>query len=189
MEFRGTEAPTLEQLEEELKREQNRDSIRHLLRNTVFFLLVVAAAVTLVAVLFLPAVRIDGTSMENTLKGGDLVLVRRGEDYKVGDIIAFRYDNEILVKRVIALPGDSVEIDGEGRVFVNGERREEPYVREKALGNCDIGFPCEVPKDSVFVLGDNRPVSTDSRNSDIGCVRRDRVIGRVVLRIWPVRKF
>lgn len=184
LEFMGMEAPTLEQLEEELKREQNKNNIKHLLRNTVFFLLVVAAAVILVAVLFLPPVQIEGTSMADTLQEGEIVMVRRGNGYGAGDIIAFHHNNDILVKRVIALSGDSVEIDGEGNVSVNGELWEEPYVREKALGNCDITFPCEVPEDEVFVLGDNRPVSVDSRDSGIGCVGQDMVIGKVVARIW-----
>lgn len=182
------EAPTLEQLEEELKREQNKNSIKRLMRNTVFFLLVVAAAVILVAVLFLPTVRIDGTSMEETLAEGELIMVRKGAEYGPGDIVAFHYNNEILVKRVIALPGDSVEIDEEGNVFVNGELREEPYVAKKALGNCDIAFPCQVPEDGVFVLGDNRPVSVDSRNSRIGCVKQDMVIGKAVIRLWSPGK-
>lgn len=188
MEFMGTEAPTLEQLEEELKREQNKNSIKHLVRNTVFFLLVVAAAVILVAVLLLPVVRIDGTSMAKTLTDGELVMVKKGAGYEAGDVIAFHYNNDILVKRVIALSGDSVEIDREGNVFVNGERKEEPYVAEKALGNCDIAFPCQVPEGRIFVLGDNRPVSVDSRSSGIGCVKQDMVIGKVVIRLWPVGK-
>lgn len=183
------EAPTLEQLEEELKREQNKNSIRHLIRNTVFFLLVVAAVAVLTEVLFLPTVRIDGISMEDTLKDGDIVVVRRGAEYSIGDIVAFHYNNDILVKRVIALEGDFVEIDGEGNVSVNGEVLEESYVSKKDQGECDIAFPCRVPDGKVFVLGDNRPVSVDSRNSGIGFVDRDRVIGRAAARVWPFRKF
>lgn len=183
------EPPTLEQLEAELKREQNKNSIKHLIRNTVFFLLVAAAATILVAVLVLPTVQIDGTSMNATLREGELIMIRRSAEYGTGDIIAFHYNNDILVKRVIGLPGDTVEIDGEGNVIVNGESLKEDYVAEKALGKCDIGFPCEVPPDTVFVLGDNRPVSVDSRDEEIGCISRERVIGKAVVRIWPIGKF
>lgn len=182
------EAPTLEQLEEELRREQNKNSIRRMMRNTVFFLVVVAAAAVLMEVLFLPTVKIEGRSMEGTLRDGELVMVKKGTAYSVGDIVAFHYNNEILVKRVIGLAGDCVEMDEEGTVSVNGEELGEPYVAEKSYGECDITFPCRIPEGEMFVLGDNRPLSVDSRNSRMGCVSRDKVIGKVVARIWPVRK-
>lgn len=182
------EIPSLEVLERELERIQDRDDCVRLLGNMVFFLLAAAAASVLVMLLWLPVLQINGTSMEDTLKSGDLVVAVNGSRYKAGDVIAFNYNSSILVKRVIALSGDWVDIDGDGNVYVNEKLLDEPYVSEKALGKCSIEFPCRVQAGRVFVLGDHRTVSIDSRSSAVGCVEKKDVMGEVLLRIWPLSK-
>ena len=180
------EAPTLEQLEAELKKEQYRRNYGRVLRSTAFSLLVVAAAAVLIAVLLLPVLQINGTSMTETLQDGDIVVALNSKKFATGDIIAFYYNNSILVKRVIAAAGDWVDIDEEGNVFVNGEALEEPYISEKALGDCNITLPYQVPDGKCFVMGDHRAVSVDSRNTAVGCVDNDKIMGRVLFRIWPL---
>lgn len=181
-------APTLEQLEAELEKELNKYERIHMLRNTVFFLVVVAAAAVLIVVLLLPFLQINGASMAQTLQNGDLVVAVNNSRYKDGDVIAFNYNNSVLVKRVIALPGEWVDIDGDGNVYVDDKLLDEPYVYEKDLGRCNIDFPCQVPEGQIFVLGDHRTVSVDSRNTAVGCVKEDAVVGAVVFRIWPLTK-
>lgn len=181
-------APTLEQLEAELERELERCERIHMLRNTVFFLVVVAAAAVLIVVLLLPFLQINGASMAQTLQNGDLVVAVNNSRYKNGDVIAFNYNNSVLVKRVIALPGEWVDIDGDGNVYVDDKLLDEPYVYEKDLGRCNIDFPCQVPEGQIFVLGDHRTVSVDSRNTAVGYVKEDAVVGAVVFRIWPLTK-
>lgn len=182
------EMPPLELLEKELEQMQDRDDCIRLLRNTVFFLLVVAAAVVLIMFLLLPVLQINGTSMEETLESGDLVVAVNGSRYDIGDVIAFNYNNSILVKRAIAQAGDWVDIDAKGNVYVNGELLDEPYVSGKALGKCSTEFPCQVQEGRVFVLGDHRTVSIDSRSRAVGCVESKDVMGEVLLRIWPLNK-
>lgn len=181
-------APTLEQLEAELERELERCERIHMLRNTVFFLVVVAAVAVLIVVLLLPFLQINGASMAQTLQNGDLVVAVNNSRYKNGDVIAFNYNNSVLVKRVIALPGEWVDIDGDGNVYVDDKLLDEPYVYEKDLGRCNIDFPCQVPEGQIFVLGDHRTVSVDSRNTAVGYVKEDAVVGAVVFRIWPLTK-
>ncbi len=181
-------APTLEQLEAELEKELDKCERIHMLRNTVFFLVVVAAAAVLIVVLLLPFLQINGASMAQTLQNGDLVVAVNNSRYKNGDVIAFNYNNSILVKRVIALPGEWVDIDGDGNVYVDEKLLDEPYVYEKDLGRCNIDFPCQVPEGQIFVLGDHRTVSVDSRNTAVGCVKEDAVVGEVLFRIWPLAK-
>lgn len=178
--------PTVEQLREELEREQYRVNYRRILRSTAFSLLVVAAAAALVAVLLLPVLRISGASMTETLQDGDIVVALKGSRYRTGDVVAFYYNNTILIKRVIATAGDWVNIDSEGNVTVNSLALEEPYVSEKALGNCDIPLPYQVPEGRCFVMGDHRATSVDSRNSAVGCVSNDMTIGRILFRVWPL---
>lgn len=184
----GAQSPTLEQLEAELHRTRHRSRYRKVLRSTSFSLLVVAAAAVLVAVLLLPVLRIDGTSMTETLQDGDIVVAVSGAKFRIGDVVAFYYDNSILVKRVIATAGDWVDIDADGNVYVNGEAIEEPYLREKALGQCDIDLPYQVPDGRCFVMGDHRSTSIDSRSSTVGCIEAGKIVGRITLRIWPVRE-
>ena len=182
------EAPTLEQLEAELKKEKYKRNYGKVLRSTAFSLLVVAAAAVLIAVLLLPVLKIDGTSMTQTLQDGDIVVALSNSSFKTGDVIAFYYNKNILVKRVIAAAGDWVDIDDEGNVYVNGEQLNEPYVAEKALGTCDIELPYQVPDGKCFVMGDHRATSIDSRSTSVGCISEGNVVGRITFRIWPVRE-
>ena len=180
--------PTLEQLEKELKKERRRIDFGRVLRNTVFSLIVVAAVSALIAVLFLPVLEIHGSSMAPTLNEQDIVAAVSVGKCRTGDLIAFYYNNNILIKRVIAGPGDWVDIDEEGNVSVNGQVLDEPYLTEKAQGNCDITFPYQVPDARYFVMGDHRATSVDSRNEVVGCVSREVVIGRIILRVWPLEE-
>lgn len=189
---RGKEAPdkpldlpTVEQLEAELGREKYRWRFRRVMRNTIYALVTVAAAAVLVATLWMPVLQISGNSMTPTLTGGEVVVSIKGSGFKPGDIVAFYYDNKILVKRVIAGPGDWVDIKEDGTVFVNEQELYEPYLMEKALGDCDITLPYQVPESKIFVMGDHRSVSVDSRNTALGCVSYDQIVGRLVLRVWP----
>ena len=183
------QAPTLELLEAELKKEQYKRNYRRVLMSTAFSLLVVAAAAVLVAVLLLPVLQINGVSMTETLQDGDIVVALNSKKFATGDVIAFYYNNSILVKRVIAAAGDWVDIDEEGNVYVNGELLNEPYISEKALGECNIELPYQVPDGKCFVMGDHRATSIDSRNTAVGCVSNDMVIGKILVRVWPFAGF
>ena len=180
------EYPTVAQLEHELKRVRYQSRYGQMLRSTVFSLVVVAAVAVLVAVLLLPVLQIYGHSMTPTLEDGDIVVSIKGSDFEPGDVIAFYYNNKILVKRVIAGPGDWVDIDKDGNVTVNGQALEELYLQEKALGDCNIKLPYQVPDSRLFVMGDHRSVSVDSRNTAVGCVAQEQIVGRLVFRIWPL---
>lgn len=180
------ELPTIEQLEAELGREKYRWRFRRVMRNTIYALVTVAAAAVLVATLWMPVLQISGNSMTPTLTGGEVVVSLKGSSFQPGDIVAFYYDNKILVKRVIALPGDWVDINEEGTVFVNEQELNEPYLVEKALGDCNIELPYQVPESKVFVMGDHRSVSVDSRNTALGCVSYDQMVGKLIFRVWPL---
>lgn len=182
------EAPTLEQLEAELRKEQYKRNYGRVLRSTAFSLLVVAAAAVLIAVLVLPVLQINGFSMTDTLQDGDIVVAVNSKQFTTGDIIAFYYNNSILVKRVIAAAGDWVDIDEEGNVFVNGEQLDEPYITDKALGECNIELPYQVPDGKCFVMGDHRATSIDSRNTAVGCISDGMVVGRIIVRVWPLEQ-
>lgn len=183
------EIPTIEQLEAELGREKYRSRFRRVMRNTVYALVTVAAAAVLVATLWMPVLQISGNSMTPTLSGGEVVVSLKGASFQAGDIVAFYYDNKILVKRVIALPGDWVNIDEQGTVYVNEQELDEPYLVEKALGDCNIELPYQVPESKIFVMGDHRSVSVDSRNTSLGCVAYDQVVGKLIVRVWPIDVF
>ena len=180
-----SQLPAVERLEAELKREKYRQKYRNVLRSTVYTLLVVAAAAVLIATLWLPVLQIYGESMTPTLYDGDVVISWKSSDFSTGDVVAFYYNNRILVKRVIAGPGDWVDIDQDGTVYVNKQEIVEPYVVEKAFGQCDIELPYQVPETKVFVMGDHRSVSVDSRNTALGCVSYDQIVGRLIVRVWP----
>lgn len=188
-ESKRLEAPSIEQLEAELGREKYRWRFRRVMRNTVYALITVAAAAVLVATLWVPVLQISGNSMTPTLTGGDVVVALKGSGFDTGDVIAFYYDNKILVKRVIAGPGDWVNINEEGTVFVNDRELYEPYLEEKAFGDCDITLPYQVPESRVFVMGDHRSVSLDSRNSLLGCIAYEQIVGKLLFRAWPLNTF
>lgn len=177
--------PTVEQLEAELSRVTYRSRYLHLLRSTVSILIVVSAVAVLISNLLLPILRIYGASMTPTLVNGNIVAALRDGEYQRGDVIAFYYNNKILVKRVIGLPGEWVNIDENGTVSINGEPLEEPYLEEKSLGETDIELPYQVPEGRYFVMGDHRSVSSDSRTSQLGCVSEEQIIGKLFFRLWP----
>ena len=180
------DAPTREQLEAELGREKYRRRYGRVLRSTIYSLITVAAAAVLVAVLLLPVLQIYGSSMADTLHDGDIVISVKGSRFESGDLIAFYYNNKILVKRVIAQAGEWVDIDENGAVSVNGRPLDEPYVKEPALGECDIELPYQVPDGRCFVMGDHRSTSVDSRSTAVGCVAQEQVVGKIVFRVWPL---
>ncbi len=183
------QAPTSDQISEELERVKYGQSYMRALRGTVYTLITVAAVAVLVAVLFLPVLRIFGTSMDPTLMEGDIVVSVKYSKFKQGDIVAFYYNNKILVKRMVAGPGDWVDISPDGTIFVNGKELIEPYVFNKAFGETDIKLPYQVPDARIFVVGDHRDVSIDSRNTAVGCVAEEQVVGRIVYRVWPLSGF
>lgn len=181
--------PSLKEIQSERKRIRRGTYYRQALRGTVSVLLVVAAVAVLITTLFLPILQVSGDSMSPTLEHNDIVVLLKTKKFDRGDLIGFYYQGKILLKRVIALPGDEVAIDADGNVYVNGELLEESYITDKGLGDCDLEFPYEVPGTSYFVLGDRRSNSVDSRNSAIGAVSRDDIIGRVFISVWPISDF
>ncbi len=181
--------PSLTEIQSERKRIRRGTYYRQALRGTVSVLLVVAAVAVLITTLFLPILQISGDSMSPTLEHNEIVVLLKTKKFERGDLIGFYYQGKILLKRVIAVPEDEVAIDADGNVYVNGELLEEPYVTDKVLGDCDLEFPYKVPGTSYFVLGDRRSNSVDSRNSVVGAISRDDIIGKVFIRVWPIPKF
>ena len=181
--------PSLTEIQSERKRIRRGTYYRQALRGTVSVLLVVAAVAVLVTTLFLPILQISGDSMSPTLEHDEIVVLLKTKKFERGDLIGFYYQGKILLKRVIALPEDEVAIDADGNVYVNGELLEEPYVTDKELGDCDLEFPYKVPGTSYFVLGDRRSNSVDSRNSVVGAISSDDIIGKVFIRVWPISEF
>ena len=175
-------------LEAELSRVRYQERYRQALRSTFFSLVVVAAIAVLVATLWLPVLQVYGNSMNPTLEDGEILVSLHNGQYKVGDIIAFYYNNKVLIKRVIGNPGDWIDIDQEGNVKVNGEVLTEPYVMEKAYGDTDISLPYQVPEGRIFVMGDHRSTSVDSRKEAIGCIADEQIVGRLIYRIWPLKE-
>lgn len=183
------EIPSLAEIEKERKRIRRGVYYRRALRGTISVLVVVAAIAVLITTLFLPILQISGDSMSPTLEHDEIVVLLKTRELHRGDLIGFYYQGKILLKRVVGLPEDTLVIDANGNVYINGELLEEPYVTEKSLGDCDLEFPYEVPGDGYFVMGDQRSNSVDSRNSAIGTVTSEDIIGRVFLRVWPFSRF
>ena len=159
------------------------------LRGTISVLTYMAAVAALIATLLLPVMQIEGTSMEPTLTNGDIVLLTKTTKFSRGDICGFSWNNKILIKRVIGIPGDWIEIDTDGTVYLNGEKLDEPYANQIAFGECDLEFPFQVPPEQYFVLGDMRESSIDSRNTLVGCVETEQIIGKIFFRVWPLKNF
>lgn len=178
--------PTIDQIETERKRYRWQKNYFRALRGTISVLTYMAAVAALIATLVLPVLQIEGTSMEPTLVNGDIVLLTKSTVLGRGDICGFSWNNKILIKRVIGIPGDWIEIDTDGTVYLNGERLDEPYAEQIAFGECDLEFPFQVPQEQYFVLGDMRESSIDSRNTLIGCVEHEQIIGKVFFRVWPL---
>lgn len=184
-----SDLPSLEQLTAELGREKYKKRYNRVLRSTVFSLVVVAAIAVLVATIWLPVLQIYGTSMAPTLDEGDVVVSIKGTDFAPGDLVAFYLGNKILVKRCIAGPGQWVDIDENGNVYVDGKLLEEPYLMEKAFGDCDIDLPYQVSDNRFFCMGDHRSTSVDSRHTNVGCISEEQIVGKIVFRVWPLGNF
>ena len=181
--------PTTEQLEGEVKRVRYKSRYRSVLRSTIYSLITVAAIAVLIATLWLPVLQVYGNSMTPTLQNGEIIITVKVSEFEPGDIISFYYNNKILIKRVIARSGEWVNMDADGNVYVNETLLDEPYLDEKAFGDCNIELPYQVPEGRVFVMGDHRSTSVDSRNSAVGCVAQEQIVGKILFRVWPLEKF
>ena len=183
------DGPTAGQISEELHRVRYRSRYLSTLRSTISTLIVVAAVAVLVATIWMPVLQIYGSSMTPTLQDGDVIVSLRGSKFEKGDLVAFYLGNKILVKRCIAGPGQWVDIDEDGNVYVDGTQLDEPYLTEKAFGDCNIDLPYQVPDNRYFCMGDHRSTSVDSRHTEIGCVSEEQIVGKIVFRIWPLSGF
>ena len=179
---------TTEQIERELNRVRYKQRYGRTLRSTVYILIVVAAMAILAATFVFPVFRIYGNSMTPTLEEGQIIVSLKETDLETGDIIAFYYNNKILVKRVIANTGDWVNIDTDGNVYVNDVLLDEPYIKEKSMGKCNITLPYQIPEGKTFVLGDHRSVSMDSRHTSVGCISEEQIVGKLIMRMWPLNE-
>ncbi len=183
------ERPSLDDLRAELKRENNKKEYSKIFRNTIVILIVVAALSVLISSFFVTVLKVTGESMSPTLESGQIVIASNSKEFEAGELIAFYYNNKVLIKRVIGSPGDWINIDSDGNVYVNGVLLEETYITEKSLTPTDITFPYQVPENRYFVLGDHRSVSIDSRSTTVGCVSEEQLIGKVLYRLYPINVF
>ena len=183
-----TALPTLKQVETERRRYRFHKAYMKALRGTISVLSYVAAIAALIATLVLPVLQIEGTSMEPTLSQGDIVLLTKTTVFSRSEICGFAWNNKILIKRVIGIPGDWIEIDTDGTVYLNGDKLDEPYAQQISFGECDLEFPFQVPPEQYFVLGDMRESSIDSRNTLVGCVETEQIVGKIFFRIWPFKR-
>ena len=179
--------PTAAQFENEMKRLRYKQNFRRSVKSTLSALITIVAAAVIVSTMLIPVLRVTGASMTPTLRNDEYVLCSKVSSLKQGDIIAFYYNNRILLKRVIGVAGDIIDIDEDGTVTLNGEVLDEPYISEKALGECDIDMPYQVPENRLFVMGDHRSVSVDSRSTSVGCIAEENIVGKVMLKIWPLK--
>lgn len=183
---RQVSLPSPEQVSRAYQQDQYRKRYKRAFISTLSVLAVIAAVAVLVSTLFLPVIQVSGNSMEPTLSDGDVLVLLKSKHYERSQLCCISWQNKMLLKRIIGLPGDVVSIDTEGNVSVNGALLDEPYVSDKTLGECDVTFPCQVPEGKVFVLGDHRSTSIDSRSSEIGCVDQDQIVGFVLFQVWPI---
>ena len=179
--------PSLEQVKREREKLKYQKEYRRTIKHVLGVLLVAAAVSVLLATVFFPILRVSGVSMEPTLEDGQVIVLEKSGKFKTGDLIGFYYQNKILLKRVIGQAGDYIDIDADGNVYVNDEKLDEPYLKDQALGECDINLPYQVPDGKIFVMGDHRSKSIDSRSKLVGCVSDEQVVGRVVFRLWPLK--
>lgn len=184
---RGPETPSIDALREELKRSRYRRSYAAAMRHTLAMLVLIVAASLAVSWLFLPAMRLHSDAMAPTLERGDVVVALKHAAYNPGDMVAFYDQDKLMVRRIIARGGDTVQVTEGGSVLVNGQLLDEPYVSSPALGVCDIDMPLTVPEGQLFVMGDQREASVDSRSTAMGCVAQEQIVGRVFLRAWPLK--
>lgn len=152
---RSVPLPTMEQAYTEQRRMKYKAAYRSALLSTINALLLVAAVAVLLSSLLLPVMQISGNSMEPTLENNDIIVLIKTNRFGIGDLCSFSWNNRMLIKRVIGVPGDWIEIDSGGTVYVNGQEIDEPYVTEKSLGECDIEFPYQVPENCLFMMGDS----------------------------------
>lgn len=185
---RTVDIPSAEAIAQERERLRYKKRYKRTLRTTVYALLVVAAIAVLAATILLPVLQVSGTSMEPTLQDGDIILLLKTNNFTTGDVCGLYWQNKLLLKRVIGGPGDVIDIADDGTVTVNGQVLDEPYITEKALGECDITLPYQVPENRYFVMGDHRATSVDSRSSVIGCIEKDQIVGRAFLRVYPFNR-
>lgn len=178
---------TIDNLKAEIHRVKYKNSFGRLLRSTVYVLIIIVAISSICATLFMPVIEITDSSMKPLLNDDDIVLTVKDNKFKTGDIVAFYHGNKILIKRVIGVESDFVNIDKDGIVYVNGKELKENYVKELKKGDSDIKYPVQVSDGSIFVLSDDRDVLTDSRTLNVGQIKTNDIIGKVIFKVWPLK--